>query len=204
MSERGTESDYEESPKDGSFKAQNSLKAVSRFKPQTPMTEYNTEPAPEREKPFTTKGSNRLSTFENYKRKERDEDSNKIPSLNNQEDFKKKNRLLINTMKKKYGENEPGSTKAKQGLDLPKLKTEKRKGELQNKKKKKKHHSAKMGNNDQLSAFLNLQTDPLLKMVYSPSFFATSFPASALAEEMNYKFDPYKFTSPSLLISEKI
>jgi len=204
-SERNNDSDFEDSPKDRSLKGQNSLKTVSKFKPQSPLSEYNTEPTPEREKPQTTKVGKRLSTFENYKRRERDEETNKIPAINLQEDFKIRNNLVLKPLSRKYGKGyESQSAKNKQSLDLPKLtKTGKRKGDVLKKKKKKQNNSAKLVD-DQLNAFLNLQTDPLLKMVYSPSFFATSFPASALTEEMNYKFDSYKFKTPSLLISEKI
>lgn len=55
-----------------------------------------------------------------------------------------------------------------------------------------------------LNQLLNLQTDPLLKGVYSPSFFATSFTPYSFADDMLYKFDSYKVKVPSLLVGDKL
>jgi hypothetical protein len=55
-----------------------------------------------------------------------------------------------------------------------------------------------------LNNLLNLQTDPLLKGVYSPSYFATSFTPYTFTDDMIYKYDSYKVKIPSLLIGDKL
>ena len=55
-----------------------------------------------------------------------------------------------------------------------------------------------------LNHLLDLQTDPLLKGVYSPSFFATSYTPYSFVDDMLYKFDSYKVKVLSLLIAKKL
>jgi len=221
LTDRNTESDFEDSPKDISLKG-SSFKSASRFKPRE--REMNTEATIHSDKKPHTAGSKRLMTFESFKSKQKYSDTegdahggNRMPFLSETtsptavtvEDFVKKNKLLINTGKKPYiDRHEPLSAKHKSTTGLPKLEnqTKKKKKDGQSKKKRKHHHSQKIGggDGDNLNNLLNLQTDPLLKMVYSPSFFTTSFPASTIGGELDYKFDAYKFQAPSLLIGEKL
>ena len=212
-SERTIESsDIEDSPKDMSFKG-SSFKTASRFKPRDrPVLDVNTEPTLDYGKPYTA-GAHRLGTVEGVKRKEklREIVGSKMPflseqtspSFHGQEDYLKKNKLLINAMKKK---SEPSSAKNKGSSGgLPKLEKQgKKKLDGQVKKRNKNHMSQRVNEGESLNALLNLQTDPTFKMVYSPSFFTTSFNNAALMTDFNYKFDQFKFQAPSLLIAEKL
>jgi len=201
-SERNTDSDFEDSPKDMSFKG-SSFKAASRFKPrERPLLDVNTEPTLDYGKPYTAGTHQRMGTIEGLRRKEKMPFLSEATSPNShiQEDYLKKNKLLISSIKKKSGD-------IKSPVGLPKLEKQvKKKPDGQGKKKKKNNNnfSQKIGEAETLNAFINLQTDPTLKMVYSPSFFATSFPATAMITDFNYKFDAFKFQAPSLLIAEKL
>jgi len=192
-----------------SFKG-SSFKAASRFKPRDrPVLDVNTEPTLDYGKPYTA-GAQRLGTIEGFRKKEKLGEivGNRMPALSEQtspsfhgsEDYLKKNKLLINAMKK------PHSTKNSKGsAGLPKLeKQAKKKLDGQVKKRNKNNLSQKMAEGESLNAMLNLHTDPTFKMVYSPSFFATSFNNAALMTDFNYKFDQFKFQAPSLLIAEKL
>lgn len=60
--------------------------------------------------------------------------------------------------------------------------------------------------NTNLNLLLDLQTDPLFKSVYTPSFFATNFPITTTYYDdiRGYRFDSYNVKVPSLLISDKL
>ncbi len=205
-SARYTESDIEDNPKSSYGKANNYKVNASRFKPQeSPSLESQTETAIDNER-SNVKQTNRLSTFESQQRKM----MHKMPMLSEgfstQESFKRnKNKLLINTVKEKSGKgHETLAVKKKGSLDLPKLEKKGKKKGDGTKKKNRQSNSAKISEKNQLNMLLNLQTDPVFNMVYSPSFFATNFPSSTLGDDVNYRFDAYNFKAPSLLVSEKM
>jgi len=218
-SERNAESDYEETPKDVSIKG-SSFKSASRFKPRDrPLFDINTEPSTVYDNKPQTAGSKRLTTFESFKSRQKTSELGitKMPFLSETttphaaavtEDFVRKNKLVIQTARKRLGGevNEPLSAKHKSITGLPKLEKQgKKKKEGQSKKRRKNNHSQKIGGDgENLNALFSLQTDPLLKMVYSPSFFTTSFPTTTIGTDLDYKFDSYKFQAPSLLIAEKL
>ena len=201
-----TDSELSDSPKERSFKGKYP-KALSKFKPQD-LSDFNTEPTQEHEKPHT-QGSKRLMTFEHKIRSDEDyEDargSKKMPRLDEKsERVNKKNKILMGSMRKKLKNGGANQVRTKStGVDLPKLDKPLKK-KWSSHKKSHKDHNRKTSETENLNLLLSLQTDPLLKMVYSPSYFAPALPSSALGDALGYKFDAYKFKAPSLLVSEKL
>jgi len=213
-------SDYEDSPKDVSIKG-SSFKSASRFKPREgPLFDLNTEPTVVYDNKPQTAGGKRLTTIDSFKSRQKTSEvgMTKMPFLSETttphhaavvtEDFVRRNKLVIQTARKRLGgdQTEPQSAKHKSTTGLPKLEKQgKKKKDVHSKKRRKNNHSQKIGNDgENLNALFSLQTDPLLKMVYSPSFFTTSFPTTTIGTDLDYKFDSYKFQAPSLLIAEKL
>jgi len=204
--DRMTETEYDSTPKDMSFKS-GFPKSASKFKPIDAHFDLSSEPTLETEKQQTQPGQKRIRTLDNFKAMPSLLSKPAVPQSAPKESRVKK--LLVEpTPQKKKGESgESNLIKTKSSKSsLPKLEkgTRKRKSEA-SRKKKKNSFEVVLGEHENMNNFLKLQTDPLLKMVYSPTFFATTAPSSAYSsEDLGYRFDSYKFTSPGLLISEKI
>lgn len=203
-SDRMAESELIDTPKDKDISIKGGYpKSASKFKPIDARFDFNTEPNAIKEKPRTQAGGKRVPALDNF---------NTMPSLltkpsstqNGNRDIKPK-KLLIETAQKKNSEHNlvrNGSGK----LDLPKL-NKKKKGDQSIKKKKKKNHTSDIISTEHqtLNNLFSIQTDPLLKMVYSPTFFASSASTSAFtSEDLGYRFDAFKFSTPGLLVSEKL
>jgi len=99
----------------------------------------------------------------------------------------------------------PRQISSQQGHSVPKRPLKKTKSEILTGTKP--TTSKSPDDNASLNLLLNLQSDPLLQGVYSPTFFATSFPMTTTLvgnEFPGYRFDSYKVKIPSLLIGDKV
>lgn len=195
-----TESDYAETPKDMTATSKSVFaKHSSKFKPIDAQFDFSSQPTQENEKPKTQMGGRRLRTLNNFQA---------IPSIlsspmvspGERRESQPKKLLRESSQKKEL--NARDKHKFEKGL-LPKLKTKKKKNRAN--KKAKRNSDLISTDHENIDSLLRIQTDPLLKMVYSPTFFAQSLHNSTYStEDLGYRFDSYKFSSPGLLISEKI
>lgn len=204
---RRTETDYDDSTKELSFRAA-TTKNTSRFKPMELQLNFSTARTRETDKLHNLKpGSSTLRAKQwplngdddGYKlsgksafsmpltQRAKEADSNK-----DQEDKAAKKLKEKQAVKSKSGK-----------IDLPKLEKPKKKIKMF-KKKKTVSTDVHSTEHDNLTHLFNLQTDPLLKMVYSPNFFASSgIRSMTFSDGLDYHFDSYQFKAPGLLVSEQ-